>query len=105
MGQGYRAIETFIRQGPAWLSINVSDGVQAEFLVEAISPASPAPAHAPYSSFLLAGPCGYISMDEEEIDQIQPDGPQEGTALYISLDNGALLTLERQRVYPQATES
>jgi hypothetical protein len=100
MGQRYRAIESFMRQGPAWLSINVSDGVQAEFLVEAISPPSPAPAQAPFSSFLLAGPCGRICLDEEEIAHVQPDGPQEGTSLYISLDNGASLTLARQRLSP-----
>ncbi len=96
MGQRYRTIESFMRQGPAWLSINVSDGVQAEFLAEAISPPSPAPPQAPFCSFLLAGPSGRISLDEEEISHVQPNGPQEGTALYISLDNGASLTLARR---------
>lgn len=100
MGQRYRTIESFMRHGPAWLSINVSDGVQAELLVEAISPPSPAPAQAPFCSFHLAGPCGRINLDEEEIAYVQPDGPQEGTSLYITLDNGASLTLARQRVSP-----
>jgi len=42
------------------------------------------------------GPCGTrMALDEEQIAHVQPDGPQEGTSLYISLDNGVSLTLTR----------
>lgn len=96
MGPRYQTIASFVEKGPAVADLNMGEGLTASLVVENISPPSPAPAGAPFSSFALVGPCGNkISLDEEQISHIQPEGPQEGTSLYISLDNGVSLVLSR----------
>ncbi|MGE5579168.1 MAG: hypothetical protein ACM3WU_03900 [Bacillota bacterium] len=96
MGPRYKAIASFVQKGPARLNLDMGSGMQASFVVEQVSPPSPAPADAPFSSFVLVGPCGSrLALDEEQIAHIQPDGPQEGQSLYISLDNGLSFTLTR----------
>jgi len=96
MGQRYQAIASFVEKGPAVVNLVLGDGLEASFTVEQVSPPSPAPPHAPFSSFVLVGPSGTrMALDEEQIAHVQPDGPQEGTSLYISLDNGVSLTLTR----------
>lgn len=96
MGQRYQAIASFVRKGPAWLNLELGDGVRASFMVAEVSPPSPAPKDAPFSSFVLAGPNGnQLALDEDQISHVQPDGPQEGNSLYIGLDNGAAVILTR----------
>ncbi len=96
MGPRYQAIASFVQQGPAWLNLDMGEGIQASFMVAQVSPPSPAPANMPFSSFVLAGPNGSrLALDEDQISHIQPGGPQEGTSLFISLDNGMSLTLTR----------
>lgn len=96
VGPRYQAIASFVQRGPALLQIDLGDGIQASFMVASVSPPSPAPVDMPFSSFSLGGPNGSrLSLDEDQIAHIQPDGPQEGTRLYISLDNGTSLTLTR----------
>jgi len=98
MGLRYQAIASFVEKGPAVVNLNLGDGLQASFMVEQVSPPTPAPPDAPFASFVLMGPCGSrIALDEEQIAHVQPDGPQDGTSLYISLDNGLSLTLTRER--------
>ena len=98
MGPRYQTIASFVQKGPAWLNLDMGGGIQASFVVAQVSPPSPTPADMPFSSFVLAGPNGTrLALDEEQIAHIQPDGPQEGTCLYISLDNGMSLTLTRSQ--------
>jgi hypothetical protein len=98
VGPRYQTIASFVQKGPAWLNLDMGDGIHAGFVIEEVSPPSTAPVDAPFSSFVLAGPCGSrLALDEEQIAQIQPDGPQEGTSLYISLDNGMSVTLTRAK--------
>ena len=97
MGPRYQTIASFVQRGPALLSLNMGDGLEASFLVAEVCAPAPAPPDAPFSSFVLAGPNGSrLALDEDQIAQIQPDGPQEGTSLFISLDNGVSVTLTRQ---------
>lgn len=96
MGPRYQAIASFVRKGPARLDLNLGGGVQASFVVAEVSQPSRAPQAAPFSSFYLAGPCGNrLDLDEEQISHVQPDGPQDGTRLFIGLDSGASVTLTR----------
>ncbi len=93
MGPKYQAIASFVRRGPACVSLNVGAGLGVSFVVsEALAPQQVAAV----SSFVLEGPnSSRLELDEEQIAQVQPDGPQDGTDLYISLDNGMSLTLTR----------
>lgn len=96
MADRYMVIATFIQQGPAMLKINLGQGAEASFMVAEVSPPSPLGPGSPYSSFALAGPCGSsLYLDEEQISHIQPEGPQDGTRLHITLDNGMSLLLTR----------
>jgi hypothetical protein len=96
VGPRYKAIASFVQKGPAWLSLNLGDGTHASFMVAEVSPPSPEPTDMPFSSFYLAGPNGTrLALGEDQISYIQPGGPQEGTSLFISLDNGASVTLSR----------
>lgn len=96
MGQRYMAIASFIQQGPAMLNINLGEGIKASFLVAQVSPPTPTPVDRPFSSFALAGPYGNsLYLDEVQISHIQPEGPQDGTYLFITLDNGTSLELTR----------
>lgn len=98
MGPRYQAIASFVEKGPAWLNLDLGDGIQASFMVAEVSPPSPEPRDMPFSSFYLAGPNGTrFALDEAQIAHVQPDGPQEGTRLFISLDSGASLTLTRSQ--------
>lgn len=97
MGPRYMAIASFIQQGPALLRINLAEGVQASFVVATVSPPAPTPPYQPFSSFALAGPYGNsIYLDEDQIAYVQPEGPQDGTRLFITLDNGTSLELTRE---------
>ena len=97
MGPRYQTIASFVQRGPALLNLNMGNGLEASFVVAEVSPPTPAPPDAPFSSFVLAGPNGSrLALDEDQIAHIQPDGPQEGTSLFISLDSGASVTLTRQ---------
>lgn len=96
MGQAYAAIASFVQQGPAMLKINLGEGTQARFVVATVSPPSATPLDQPFSGFALAGPYGNsLYLDEDQIDHVQPEGPQDGTHLFITLDNGTLLELSR----------
>ncbi|MGI6632545.1 MAG: hypothetical protein ACOX5M_05780 [Bacillota bacterium] len=96
MGPRYTAIASFVRQGPALLRINLGEGVEARFVVGSVSPPAAAPPEEPFSSFTLAGPCGNtLFLDEDQIAHVQPEGPQDGTQLFITLDNGTSLELTR----------
>lgn len=96
MGPRYQAIASFVQRGPAVVRMDLGDGIQASFMIANISPPSPEPAGEPFSSFYLGGPNGSrLSLDEDQIAHIQPDGPQEGTSLFIRLDSGAVVTLTR----------
>ncbi|HHW18444.1 MAG TPA: hypothetical protein GXX30_06040 [Firmicutes bacterium] len=98
MGPRYQAIASFLAQGPAWLRISLGQGMEAGFLVSSISPPSSAPQDAPFSSFRLEGPNGNQAfLQEEQITHIQPDGPQDGTSLHITLDTGLSIVLARDR--------
>ena len=86
MGPRYTAIASFVRQGPALLRINLGEGVEARFVVGSVSPPAAAPPEEPFSSFTLAGPCGNtLFLDEDQIAHVQPEGPQDGTQLFITL--------------------
>lgn len=93
MGPRYMTIASFVQQGPVMVSIDLGAGLQASLLVATVSPPSPEPYNAPFSRFSLSGTESQITLNEEEIAYIQPDGPQDGTSLYISLDSGASLVL------------
>jgi hypothetical protein len=96
LGQRYSAIASFIQQGPAMIRINLGEGIQAKFLVAQVTPPAPAPPGQPFTSFSLAGPYGNsLYLYEDQIAHIQPEGPQDGTRLFITLDNGASLELSR----------
>lgn len=95
MGPRYQAIASFLSRGPAWLNISIGNKTQAGFVVSSVSLPEPAHPYAPFSGFTIQGPAGMAYIEEEEIAHIQPDGPQEGTNLYVSLDNGVKLTLTR----------
>jgi hypothetical protein len=96
MGPRYVMIASYLEKGPAWLRIDLGDELVANFVVSTISPPSPAPYNAPFSTFTLDGPNGNQAiLSEEEIVQVQPNGPQDGNYLHITLDNGVLVTLIR----------
>ncbi|MGI6643240.1 MAG: hypothetical protein ACOX3V_04480 [Bacillota bacterium] len=93
MGPRYMTIASFVQQGPTLVSIHLGAGLQASFLVETVSPPWSTPEDPPSSQFSLSGPEGEVTLTEDQITQIQPDGPQEGTKIFISLDSGASLVL------------
>ncbi len=98
MGHRYQAIASFVQKGPAWLNLDLGDGIHASFVVAEVSPPSPTPPSLPFASFYLAGPNGNrLALDEDQIAHVQPDGPQEGTSLFIGLDNGVTVTLTRSQ--------
>lgn len=87
------------------LNLTLGGGVEATFIVEDVSTQSSTRPGRPSTGVVLEGPSGSrLELDEEQISHIQPDGPQEGTDLYISLDNGASLTLSRPREMENTTE-
>lgn len=104
LSRSYRAIQSFISHGPALLSIHLSEGSEANLVVESVETVrDPDGEGAPDGhaySLMIGGPAGHLLLDEDEIIHVQPDGPQEGSSLYISLDNGTELTLERYRCEP-----
>lgn len=96
MGPRYQTIASYLREGPAWLKVNLGAASGVALPITSISPPSNAPENAPFSSFYLRGPNGSLAyLHEEEISHIQPDGPQDGVSLHITLDNGISLTLSR----------
>ncbi|HHY34306.1 MAG TPA: hypothetical protein GX510_01505 [Firmicutes bacterium] len=101
MGQRYDAVASYLTGGPAKVTIPLGRGVQAGFVVGTITPPSPTPSYAPFSSFRLEGPNGsLITLSEEEITHIQPGGPPDGQELYITLDSGITLIMSRLPAAP-----
>jgi hypothetical protein len=104
LAESYMAIAAFVQQGPAMLKIDLGQGAEASFMVAEVSPPSPLGPGRPFSSFALTGPLGSsLYLDEEQISYVQPEGPQDGTYLHITLDNGTSLVLTRPAQVPQAS--
>jgi hypothetical protein len=104
LGERYMAIATFIQQGPAMLKLRLGDGAEASFMVAQVSPQpdNSGPPGRPSSAIALAGPCGNsLYLDEEQISYVQPEGPQDGAYLHITLDNGTSLVFTRPPEMPK----